>query len=113
MKPDLNHLAAEIVMGWRLEEMQPADDPVMVWVSDKPGHEMLEGEWNPLTDANQCFMLVERMKQLGWWLYWDNEDNEAIFCSNLGGGMVSAKDPDPRLAIIKAAMAAMATKEDK
>ena len=110
MKPDLNHLTATMIMGWRLEEMQPADDPVMVWVSDKPGHEMLEGEWNPLTDMNQCFMLVDRMKQLGWWVYWDNEDDEAIFCNNLGGGMVSVKDPRRGHAIIKAAIAA---KEDR
>jgi hypothetical protein len=27
-----------------------------------------KGDWHPLTDLNQCFMVVDRMRELGWYL---------------------------------------------
>ena len=67
MAKDLNRLSAEVIMGWQLcfevkegHYCLPDEDSSVCKV------QYLLKDWHPLTDMNQCMMVVERMRELGW-----------------------------------------------
>lgn len=69
--------------------------------------------WRPDTDLNQCFMLVEKMRELGWafglWCHARGKDYCAKFTEDTGvtGNIIRTKEnnSNPALAILKAARA--------
>ena len=70
-------------------------------------------EWLPDIDLNQCFMLVEKMREEGLRLQLDNFQgfNESVWCAVFNNGssdITFNEGPNPALAII---MAAKATEE--
>lgn len=68
-----------------------------------------KNNWTPDKDANQCFMVVERMRELGWKLMLDITDKTyATFWKEQSpqlGKPSDAEDTNPCLAILKAAKA--------
>ena len=65
--------------------------------------------WHPDTDLNQAFMLVEKMRENGYYLSFNNESGQAIFYSRSGKqNNAWANDSNPALAILKAARATAA-----
>ncbi len=86
MDKDLNRLSAEIIMGWVIMTHKEAGFesayPRKAWF--KPIGECDDGSiawefvcwkdtlnevWGPLHDLNQCFKVVEKMEDSGWWFY--------------------------------------------
>ena len=62
MPEDLNRRSAELVMGFT-EGFFRGD----IWIyKDLNGNWI---QWTPLTDLNQCFMVVEKMRELGWFQF--------------------------------------------
>lgn len=68
-------------------------------------------EWAPDKDLNQCFMLVGKMKELGWFLSLTDlgDEWEAEFCDNRGVFLITGSNEiygrgtAPALAILRAA----------
>ena len=94
MTKDLNRLSATEIMGYEVGETNSSGG---VWVRTAEKTHWQREWWlfNPLTDLSQCFMVVEKMHELGWALrlismndkmlyqswFWhlDNEDSADMF----------------------------------
>lgn len=71
--------------------------------------------WHPHTDLNQCFMVVERMRELGWYgnLKWNKREGEldepfvAVFFKKETGDLINAENINPATAICLAALKAV------
>jgi len=88
---ELRDWSAEKVMGWWLKEsIDEYGNKTGEWYSgdEYTGYDKYyihsDGEdvsndltwlWRPDTDLNQVFMVVERMRELGWYLYCEPEPN--------------------------------------
>lgn len=107
---ELREWSAESVMGW-VEHLTPimGDHPLAIAWNMNNGRLMAQNDWRPDTDLNQCFMVVERMRELGFMLYLIGPVWEAKFIQ-LGDyrkdGSVEHSET-PALAILLAAKAAM------
>jgi hypothetical protein len=106
------------VMGW-YKRIITIPDSVLTdeeyWETNKidgePDFVMFTKLWNPLTDLNQTFMVVERMRELGWKGF---EVRQGCVAGNWEG-LFSTNDPgrwlrgpsanNPALAILLAAKA--------
>lgn len=71
-----NHDSATLIMGWELDNMG-------WYIAEKDGRKYkvsnLEN-WQPLTDANQRDMIVEKMVSLGWsWASWVRQEGMLHF----------------------------------
>ena len=78
------------------------------WINDDPDELGNQAPWTPLTDMNQCFMVVERMRELGFYLLLTNGVSK--FCASfraepLFTTVSQVWEIDPCLAILKAARA--------
>jgi hypothetical protein len=72
---DLNKESAEKIMGWTLESIERSTVGYWVESGEKTACVRYEEfDWTPLTDLNQCFQIVEKMRELGfsfelsWWI---------------------------------------------
>jgi hypothetical protein len=91
------------VMGW---ERHPNSLGWFKYVNDSGAlFVWYKKYWKPDIDLNQTFMVVQRMDELGWWLFWNNEENTAHFFSKKGVGEGVGKGDDHALAILLAAKA--------
>ena len=54
---------------WSARKMEYYTDPDAnaVWVTSEHTR-LFKDSWHPDTDLNQCFMLVEKMREEGWYL---------------------------------------------
>ena len=106
MTEDLVRWAAEKVMGWRSHNhYEPA-----IWYDynkDAAGPYVID--WNPTTDLNHAFMVVERMREFGWWLdVYGPDENESEWKARFRQDKKYTEGIDDNLclAILKAAKAA-------
>ena len=62
-------------MGWKLGTTSVRNSYTGIathepaWIDEHGTHKFFVVAWTPDTDLNQCFMLVDRMGELGWNLY--------------------------------------------
>lgn len=98
-------------MGWSKENLTPQSSPEYdVWVNSQGVIQFSVEAFRPDQDLNQCFLLVEKMREEGWKLRL--ERLSACFGSGFKwtGDKTKKKimfefDPNPALAILKAAKA--------
>ncbi|MFA4834834.1 MAG: hypothetical protein WC749_02015 [Dehalococcoidia bacterium] len=92
---ELEEWVAEKVMGWIwsqehemwvLDSERDADGRLtfacpdeLNWVNDDPDELGHQGPWHPDTDLNQAFMVVERMRELGWKVVMGNNLDRSYF----------------------------------
>lgn len=103
--------------GWALQPYQYGCIPGnvrMSWVSIQNGtlnREYLEDEWRPDKDLNQAFMVVERMRELGWWTGFELRQGcvsgkwTGMWPIERGVWKIGIEADNPAYAIGKAAMA--------
>lgn len=109
-RQELEEWAAKEIMGW-VEIIPQAHTPMVYYgiASDDPpicSCIVAKANWHPITDLNQCFKLfVPRMRELGWWLFWNNEENVAEFYQQDSDRIERVKDDSIGDAIILAAKA--------
>lgn len=68
---DLNKKIAEKVMGWTHKNRFyyiKADDPYPDYIEPSPLKGFKIPHWNPLENLNQCFEVVEKMEENGFYL---------------------------------------------
>jgi hypothetical protein len=108
---DLNRESIEQAMGWQWSEelcgwFDPENDSVTF------NDIIFKHEWDPLHDLNQCFEVVEKLRNNDWAFVLNNhnfpEDNKDWYAefhkdNYEFGGQVFAKTPNE--AILKAALA--------
>ncbi len=107
---ELRWWSAEDLMGW---VRHPYFSGWFEYVNDKEAlFAGYKGDWHPDTDFNQCFMVVEKMRELGYKLKLSQIDDAwwAEFWKD-GTKVVEDFDLDnPALAILLAARKALETK---
>jgi len=75
MTVDLNRWSAEVVMGW----VEVYFNGRMWWAAkDTFDYIMFQDLWTPLTDKNQLFMVVEKMRELEWYFAIGDEYNSVV-----------------------------------
>lgn len=113
---ELDKWAAEVVMEW--SEIIPQIHAPMVYYGkfsdDVPtcSCTVVKDQWHPTRDLNQAFMVVEKMRERGWKLMFDYTDKAyATFYREvppeMGNNKAAAEDPNPCVAFLKAAYAAL------
>lgn len=71
---DLNHWSAEKVMGWEIYDhiktYRVYGDKVQVipTYSNGENFDILVENWHPLTNWNQLKLVIEKMRELGWYI---------------------------------------------
>jgi hypothetical protein len=106
------------LMGWTwyhsLQEWicKGKNEPAPIGFKRDSGQELRQNPWHPDKDLNQTFMVVARMREVGWYgriLFNSNLDDPyiVIFFHKKSGETVKAEHINPAHAILKAAMAAV------
>lgn len=107
---DLNRWSAEAVMGWISFTTFVAGKPVKFW-AEKSALIYEQSAWLPLTDLNQCFMVVEKMRELGFnFCLICRQDGVNIACFTKEHNFSGEADEtcvDPAITILKAAYKAL------
>lgn len=106
MTIDLNKWSAEVVMGFTKTYLP--FDKENYWFEKDGEIVYYKSEWHPLTDLNQAFMVVEKMRKKGWIFNLEIDKNTCV--ASFGNGTTFAKSKDPATAILKAAYAVLETK---
>jgi hypothetical protein len=104
---DLNRLSAEKIMGYEVRES--------IFFSGILVRERPDQEWwlfNPLLDANTCFQVIKKLEQLGYWVFWNNEENKVEFFNKSGDICGTDINPNPHVAILTAALKAIKALEE-
>ena len=87
MTKDLNRIGAEKIMGWisgpyvrqtSRQHINPVEEDA--YFTKDGAFVCYVNDFTPLTDMNQCMMVVERMKGLGWRLTFYNDIDNKPFC---------------------------------
>lgn len=117
---ELDQWAAEEVMGWEVYQcMEGYGEMSADCYSNGEDFAITVINWHPSTDANQCFMVVERMREEGWNFQLNSGDGyEASFwkeweeylptgdLATITGKVYEGISDNPQLAILQAAHAA-------
>ena len=117
-KLELERWSAEVVMDWT-DSLHANFDDRWYGIKDKyfphiPTTKIIMiNSWHPLTDANQCFMVENKMREKGWFLVLEtNESDEgerysACFYNNDIGLASEVKHDNFKQSILEAARLAI------
>lgn len=108
-------------MGWHEEPLTKGciltHSELNVWVDENGYNKSSVKSWHPDEDANQAFMVVGKMRELGWKfklhgfmeyytaIIW--RDNDAVFSGIAAPKIAEVSDDNPCLAIMRACYAAV------
>jgi hypothetical protein len=113
---DLNRKSAEIIMGWHI--VDNGDNESYYYMPFESRDYRIGpnvSNWTPLTDMNQCMMVVDKMRELGWAINLSNENawGNLLWTAECFNGLSAfhSNHTTPNEAILTAALEAKGKEE--